>query len=149
MADVMSHGGDAGGNPPHPGSSHVPSQCESCKYCNYNLLLYFKRLICFFSNWYFKFVFLNVAQPRRRGDSKGIRLQQLFNANGRRPLRIHFDWVEGTLQPIGEFHELVTRFVSSHIKHNVGPHHETWESVDAHLKEQLLNVVEVIKLNVI
>ena len=30
MADVMSHGGDAGGDPPHPGSSHVPSQCESC-----------------------------------------------------------------------------------------------------------------------
>ena len=47
MADVMSHGGDAGGDPPHPGSSHVPYQCESCKYCNYNLLLYFKRLIFF------------------------------------------------------------------------------------------------------
>ncbi|KAL5553357.1 hypothetical protein UlMin_040758 [Ulmus minor] len=111
MVDVMSHGGDAGSDPPHPGSSHVPSQCES-------------------------------SQPRRRGDSKGLRLQQLFNANGRRPLRIHWDRVEGTLQPIGEFHELVTRFVSSHIKHNVGPHHETWESVDAHLKEQLLNAVE-------
>ena len=47
MADVMSHGGDAGGDPPHQGSSHIPSQCEACKYCNYNLLLYFKKLICF------------------------------------------------------------------------------------------------------
>ena len=34
MADVMSHGGDVGGDPPHPGSSHIPTQCESCKYCN-------------------------------------------------------------------------------------------------------------------
>ena len=90
---------------------------------------------------------INVAQPRRRGESKGVRLEQLFNANRRRPLRIRWDWFEGTLQPIGEFHELVTRFVSSHIKHNVGPYFDTWESVDAHLKEQLLNSVEVIKLN--
>ncbi len=32
MADVMSHGGDAGGDPPQRGNSRVPSQCESCKY---------------------------------------------------------------------------------------------------------------------
>ncbi len=33
MADVMSHGGDAGGDPPPPhGKSRIPSQCESCKY---------------------------------------------------------------------------------------------------------------------
>ena len=31
MIDVMSHGGDAGGDPPQRGSSRVPSQCESCK----------------------------------------------------------------------------------------------------------------------
>ena len=31
MTDIMSHGGDAGGNPPQRGSSWVPSQCESCK----------------------------------------------------------------------------------------------------------------------
>ena len=34
MADVMSHGGGAGGDPPHPGSSHIPTQYKSCKYCN-------------------------------------------------------------------------------------------------------------------
>ena len=27
----ISNGGDAGGDPPHHGSSRVPSQCESCK----------------------------------------------------------------------------------------------------------------------
>ena len=32
MADVMSYGGDVGGDPPHPGSSQVPTQCDSCKY---------------------------------------------------------------------------------------------------------------------
>ena len=32
MADVMSHGGDAGGDPPHQGSSQIPPQCQSCKY---------------------------------------------------------------------------------------------------------------------
>ena len=31
MADVMSHGGDVGGDPPQRGSSRVPSQCESYK----------------------------------------------------------------------------------------------------------------------
>ena len=32
MKDVMSHGGDAGGDLPQQGSSRVPTQCESCKY---------------------------------------------------------------------------------------------------------------------
>ena len=32
MADVMSHGDDAGGDLPYPGSSQVPTQCKSCKY---------------------------------------------------------------------------------------------------------------------
>ena len=31
MADVMSHGGDAGGDPPQRGSLRVPLQCESYK----------------------------------------------------------------------------------------------------------------------
>ena len=47
MANVMSHRGDTGGDPPHQGSSHIPTQYESCKYYNYNLLFYFKRLIYF------------------------------------------------------------------------------------------------------
>ena len=42
MADVMSHGGDAGGDSPHQGSSQIPAQCQSCKYCNYNLLFILK-----------------------------------------------------------------------------------------------------------
>ena len=78
-----------------------------------------------------------------------MRLQQLFNANGRQPLRINWDWNEGTLQPVGEYQELVVRFVSTHIKHNVAPYYDSWESVDARFKEQLLNSVEVIKLNMI
>ena len=32
MTDVMSHGGDVGGNPLQRGSSRVPTQCESYKY---------------------------------------------------------------------------------------------------------------------
>ena len=32
MTDVMSHGGDVGGNPPLRGSSRVPTQCKSHKY---------------------------------------------------------------------------------------------------------------------
>ncbi len=78
-----------------------------------------------------------------------MKLQQLFKANGRRPLRIKWDWNEGTLQPIGVYHELLSRFVSSHIRHNVAPYYKRWQSVEDHLKEQLLNAVEVIKLNII
>lgn len=29
MADVMSHGGDAGGDPPHSSGSRLPGACES------------------------------------------------------------------------------------------------------------------------
>ena len=32
MVDIMSHGGDAGGDMPFQGGSRVHSQCESCKY---------------------------------------------------------------------------------------------------------------------
>ena len=31
-AYIMSHEGDAGGDPPHPSGSQLPGQCESCKY---------------------------------------------------------------------------------------------------------------------
>ena len=31
MADVMSHGGDDGGDPHQRGGSRLPTQCESCK----------------------------------------------------------------------------------------------------------------------
>ena len=50
MANVMSYGGDARGDPPHPGSSRVPIQCESCKYYKYYFLFYFNRLIHFLLN---------------------------------------------------------------------------------------------------
>ena len=85
---------------------------------------------------------------RRRGVSRGVKLQQLFNANRCRPLKIKFDWVKGTLQPVGDNHELVSRFVSSHLKHNVAPYYNDWEEVEAHFKEQLLNAVEVLKMNI-
>ena len=32
MVDIMSHGGDAGGDPPHPGDSWIPGACESYKF---------------------------------------------------------------------------------------------------------------------
>ena len=66
MVDVMSHGGDAGGDPPHHGSSYIPVQCQSCKYYNYYLLFYFKRLICFLLTEILNFVFINVVQPKRK-----------------------------------------------------------------------------------
>ena len=31
IADVISHGGDIGGDPPQCGGSRLPTQCESCK----------------------------------------------------------------------------------------------------------------------
>ena len=124
MADVMSYGGDAGGDPPHQGISHIPTQCQSCKYYNYYLLFYFKRLIYFFLIEILNFHFINVAQSKRRGASKGVKLQQLFQANGCRPLKLKFDWDEGTISPIEDHHELMSKFVSSHIKHNVAPYYK-------------------------
>ena len=43
MADVMSHDGDAKGDPPFPGNSWVlAAQCELCKYYDsYKLLFLF------------------------------------------------------------------------------------------------------------
>ena len=94
------------------------------------------------------FFFVNVAQPRKtRGSAKGIKLQQVWQANKGRPLRIEFNWREGTIAPIGNNSELVSRFVSSHIKQTVPPYYKDWDEVPAHFKEQLLNVVEVLKLN--
>ena len=86
----MSQGGDARCDPPYQGSSHISAQCQSCKYYNYYLLFYFKRLICFLLTKILNFIFINIAQPRRRGVSRGVRLQQ-FNANGCRLLKINFD----------------------------------------------------------
>ena len=41
MVDVISRGGNAGGDPPHPGDSRLLGQCESCKYCvSYIFLLF-------------------------------------------------------------------------------------------------------------
>ena len=48
MADVMSHGGDAGGDPPHQGNSQIPVQCQSCKYYNYYLGIMTYRYPVFF-----------------------------------------------------------------------------------------------------
>ena len=62
-------------------------------------------------------------------------------------LPIQFDWREGTIAPIGPNSELVSRFISSHIKQAVAPYYKDWNEVPAHFKEQLFIVVEVLKLN--
>ena len=147
MADVLSHGGDARGDLPHQGSSHILAQCRSWKYYNYYLLFYFKRLICFFLTEILNFPFINVAQLKRRRVSRWVKLQQLFKANMCRPLRLKFNWDERTISPIRDHHELMSRFVSSHIKHNVAPYYKDWDEVEVHFKEHLLNNVEVLKFN--
>ena len=134
MADVLSHGGDTRGDLSHQGSSHIPAQCQSYKYYNYYLLFYFKILICFFLTEILKFYFINVAQPKRRWASRGVKLQQLFKANGCRSLRLKFDWDEGTISPVGDHHELVSRFVSTHIKYNMAPYYKDWDEVEIHFK---------------
>ena len=62
---------------------------------------------------------------------------------------IEFDWREGTIAPIGPTRELVSRFVSSHIKQTVAPYYKDWDEVPAHFKELLWNAFEVLKLNLI
>lgn len=79
--------------------------------------------------------FLNVAQPkRRRGPAKGLRLAAVYAANGYRPVPIEFDWVEGTLSPIGPNSSLLPRFVSSHIAHTIPPNFNNWDEVPDNYK---------------
>ena len=73
----------------------------------------------------------------------------MWTANGGRPLPFKFDWVEGTITPIDTNNELLSRFVSTHIKQTMWPCYRDWEEVPIHFKEQLFNVVEVIKLNMV
>ncbi|KAL5551615.1 hypothetical protein UlMin_001791 [Ulmus minor] len=112
MADVMSHGGDSGGDPPQRGGSRLPTQCES-------------------------------SQPRKtRGAAKGLKLQSAWQANQGKPLPVEFDWRQRTITPIGPNSELVSRFISSHLKQNVRPYYTDWDEVPAHFKEQLWNAVQ-------
>ena len=62
---------------------------------------------------------------------------------------VEFDWRERTIALIGPNSELVSRFVSSHLKQNVRSYYKDWNEVPAHFKEQLWNAVEVLKLNLI
>ena len=93
---------------------------------------------------------VNAAQPRKtRGDVKGIKLQSAWQANQGRPLPVEFEWCERIIAPIGLNSELVSKFVSSHLKQNVGPYYKDWDEVAVHFKEQLWNVVQVLNLNLI
>ncbi|KAL5544807.1 hypothetical protein UlMin_008591 [Ulmus minor] len=120
MADVMSHGGDGGGGPPQRGGSRLPTQCES-------------------------------SQPRKtRGTAKGLKLQSAWQANQGKPLPVEFDWRQRTMASIGPNSELVSRFISSHLKQNVGPYYTDWDEVPVHFKEQLWNAIQlgVLRLSI-
>ena len=71
----------------------------------------------------------------------------MWQANEGRPLHVEFDWREETIAPIGNNSELVSRFVLNHIKQTMPPYYKDWDNVPAHFKEQLFNVVEVLKFN--
>ncbi|KAL5570056.1 hypothetical protein UlMin_026631 [Ulmus minor] len=112
MADVMSHGGDGGADPPQRGGLRLPTQCES-------------------------------SQTRKtRGTAKGLKLQSAWQANQGKPLPVEFDWRQRTMAPIGPNSELVSRFISSHLKQHVGPYYSNWDEVPVHFKEQLWNAIQ-------
>ena len=73
----------------------------------------------------------------------------MWTANEGRPLHLDFYWGEGTIAPIGNNRELMSRFVSTHIKQTMPPCYIDWEEVLIHFKEQLFNDVEVVKLNMV
>ena len=94
--------------------------------------------------------FVNAAQPRKtRGTAKGLKLQSVWQANQGKPLPVEFDWRQRTIAPIGPNSELVSRFISSHLKQNVGPYYTDWDEVPVHFKEQLWNAVQVLNLNLL
>ena len=53
------------------------------------------------------------------------------------------------MAPIGPNSELVSRFISSHLKQNVGPYYSNWDEVPVHFKEQLWNAIQVLNLNLL
>ncbi|KAL5569268.1 hypothetical protein UlMin_025843 [Ulmus minor] len=112
MADVMSHGGDGGADPPQHGGSRLPTQCESSQ------------------------------TRKKKGAAKGLKLQSAWQANQGKPLPVEFDWRQRTMAPIGPNSELVSRFISSHLKQNVGPYYSNWDEVPVDFKEQLWNAIQ-------
>ena len=88
-------------------------------------LFYFKSSFHFLLTITWNF-YINVAQPRRRGASKGVNLQQMFVANRCRLLSIKFDWVERTLIPIGSNSNLFSRYVGNQIKYYVAPYYNSF-----------------------
>ena len=71
----------------------------------------------YFVNEMLIYIFVNAAQPRKtKGAAKGLKLQSAWQANQGRPLPIEFDWRQRTIAPIGPNCELVSRFISNHLK---------------------------------
>ena len=62
-------------------------------------------------------------------------------------LLVKFDWIEGTLVPIGSNSKLVSICAGNHIKHTVPPYYADWAHVPQHFKEQMINAIEVLKSN--
>ncbi|KAL2466727.1 Uncharacterized protein Adt_42578 [Abeliophyllum distichum] len=101
MADVMSHGGDGVGDPPQHPSHRLASACESGN--NFRS---------------------NSPPPKRRGISRGINLEIVWQANGKMPLPI-----VSKHNPIGSNAKYFTRLVGNQVRFIMPPCYPSWTEV--------------------
>ncbi|KAL2486180.1 Uncharacterized protein Adt_30936 [Abeliophyllum distichum] len=112
MADVMSHRDAGARDPPQQPSHHLVSACKSA------------------------------PPPKRRGNSRGINLEKVWQANGKMPLPIGFDIVECTMQPIKNNAKYFTRLVGNQVRFTVPMSYPSWTEVSEEQRARLRSIIE-------
>ncbi|KAL2491265.1 Uncharacterized protein Adt_26893 [Abeliophyllum distichum] len=80
--------------------------------------------------------------PKRRGISRGINLEKVWQANGKMPLPIAFDNVERTMQPIGNNAKYFTTLVGNQVRFTVPPCYPSWTEVPEEQRARLHSIIE-------
>ncbi|KAL2542422.1 Uncharacterized protein Adt_03400 [Abeliophyllum distichum] len=79
---------------------------------------------------------------KRRGISRDINLEKVWQVNGKRPLTIAFDNVEHKMQQIGNKVKYFTLLVGNQDRFTVPPCYLSWTEVPEQQRAQLRSIIE-------